>query len=114
MADDISVFSVEDRERWEDEHRQGGLPSQSWIYARGLMPSGIRSQLAVIRCRGMRMLLPFFERSWNGTTDVATIPGLSGAIIDPSSAAPLLLWRDFAIGQRWIAGYIQLAVSVRL
>jgi CelD/BcsL family acetyltransferase involved in cellulose biosynthesis len=114
MTEDISIISVEDRERWEDEHREGGLPSQSWIYARGLMASGIMAKLAVVRCKGSRMLLPFFERSWNGTTDIATIPGLSGASIDPSSAAPLSLWREFAISQRWVAGYIQLAMAVRL
>src|SRR5262249_33961955 len=28
--------------------------------------------------------------------------------------APLSLWREFAISQGWVAGYIQLAMSVRL
>jgi hypothetical protein len=109
MSEDVTILRLDDRERWEAEHRQDGLPSQSWGYAWGLSASGFDPKLAVVRSKGARMLLPFFERSFMGTTDIATIPGLSGASIEPNSSAPLALWREFAIEQNWIAGYIQLA-----
>ncbi|MEA2714843.1 MAG: hypothetical protein QOK27_2804 [Gemmatimonadales bacterium] len=60
------------------------------------------------------MVMPFFEREWAGRTDIATIQGLSGASISPSSTAPLSLWREYAASQGWVAGYIQLATSVEL
>jgi len=114
MSEDVTILRLDDRERWEAEHRQGGLPSQSWGYAWGLSASGVDPKLTVVRSKGARMLLPFFERTFMGTTDIATIPGLSGASIEPNSSAPLALWREFAIEQNWIAGYIQLALSVEL
>jgi hypothetical protein len=114
MAEDVTILSLADRELWIVEHRQGGLPSQSWDYAWGLSASGIDPKLAIVRSNGARMLLPFFERDWNGTVDIATILGLSGASIVPDSGAPLSLWREFATVEGWVAGYIQLAVSVDL
>lgn len=114
MKDDVSIIPVADRERWIAEHREGGLPSQSWAYARALSASGIDPKLAVVRAAGARMLLPFFERTWLGTTDIATIFGASGAIIYPSSGPPLSLWREFARGQGWVAGYIQLSPTLEV
>ena len=114
MTEDITILSLEDRERWVAEHAAGGLPSQSWNFARGLSASGEMPKLAVVRAAGGRMLLPFFERHWRGTTDIATIAGISGASIVPSTAAPLRLWSDYAAGQGWVAGYIRLAITVDL
>jgi hypothetical protein len=109
MTDEITILSLEDQDRWNAEHRQGGLPSQSWNYAWSLHASGIDPKLAIVRSRGARMLLPFYERNWMGSTDIATIVGGSGASIFPNSAAPLSLWRRFAASQGWIAGYIQIS-----
>lgn len=114
MIDDVVVLGLKDREQWEAEHREDGLPSQSWSYAWGLTASGYDPQLAIVRSKGARMLFPFFVRSFMGTTDIASIPGLSGASISPSSAAPLSLWREYAIGRGWVAGYLKLATSVEL
>ncbi len=114
MAERITILTLEDRERWEAEHRQGGLPSQSWRYAWALSASGFVPKLAVVENGGARMVLPFFERSWLGAIDIATVPGLSGASLSPISEAPLRLWRDYAISQNWVAGYIQLAASTDL
>ena len=114
MAGRITILTLEDRERWEVEQRQGGLPSQSWRYAWGLSASGFTPKLAVVENGGARMLLPFFERSWQGATDIATVPGLSGGSISPISIAPLCLWRDYAVTQNWVAGYIQLAAPIDL
>jgi hypothetical protein len=113
MTDDgIAIISLDERDRWEAEHRRDGLPSQSWTYAHALRAMGIEPRLAVVQAGGARMLLSFFERSWNGATDIATTTGLSGASIVPSSSAPLALWREYARTRGWVAGYVRLATSV--
>jgi hypothetical protein len=114
MADQVSILSLADRDRWEAEHLDGGLPAQSWRYAHALSASGIDPQLAVIRTADARMLVPFFEREWSGHTDVSTVVGLSGASILPSSPSPLSAWRDYATARGWVASYMQLAVDVDL
>jgi CelD/BcsL family acetyltransferase involved in cellulose biosynthesis len=100
MSEDITVLRLDDRERWEAEHRQGGLPSQSWNYAFGLSASGFDPKLAIVRSKGARMLLPFFERSFMGTTDIATIPGLSGARYDE-----LCERAGVVAGETWFPAY---------
>ena len=114
MKDEVHIIPLADRERWEAEHRVDGLPSQAWSYAWALSASGVQPQLAVVHAGGARMVMPFFERDWLGTTDVATTLGLSGASIAPNSTAPLSLWQEFATAQGWVDGYIQLATSVDL
>lgn len=114
MMEGISIVSLDQQERWEAALSTDGLPSHSWGYARALRDSGIEPELAVVRSGGSRMLLPFFAREWAGTTDIATVPGLSGASIDPASPAPLATWRRHAEEQGWIAGYIQLAPGCEL
>lgn len=111
MPEDITVLSLADRERWEAEHKEDGLPSQSWNYAFALQASGFDTRLAIVRSGSSRMLLPYFERSFMGTTDIATIPGLSGASIEPPSSAPLSLWHEYATSRGWVAGYVQLALG---
>lgn len=114
MRDVVTIVSLTERDRWVAEHREGGLPSQSWSYAWGLSASGVNPKLAIVRSGGARMLMPFFERQWMGSTDIATILGASGASIVPNSTAPLALWRKFAAAQGWVAGYIQLSPFVDL
>lgn len=55
--------------------------------------------------------MPFFERAWADTVDIATTPGLSGASISGDPGRALTLWHEFAASRGWIAGYIQLAVT---
>lgn len=114
MATEVSIVSIDDRERWNAEHSDGGLPSQSWSYAWALSAGGIDPKLAVVRAKDARMLLPFYRRVWGHSIDIATPIGLSGASITPPSAAPLAVWREFAAAQGWVAGYIQLAPFVDL
>jgi hypothetical protein len=114
MKDDIEIFTLDQREQWTAAHRDVGFPSQSWQYAWALSAAGIAPKLAVVRSGGARMLLPFFEREWQGTIDIATILGAAGASISGNSSAPLSLWREHAIAQGWVAGYIQLSTSVNL
>lgn len=108
MGDEITVLSLDDRQRWETVQEKA-LPSQTWSYAAGLADSGFCPKLAIVKCQGSRMLLPFAERSWSGASDVATLPGLSGASIYPPSAAPLELWRNYAGHRGWVSGYLQLS-----
>lgn len=113
MSDGIVILTLQDRERWTREHCIDGLPSQSWNYAWGLSAAGVDPRLAVVRAGGARMLLPFIERPWLDTVDIATILGMSGASIVPAaSPAPLLLWQEYAKSRGWISGYIQLAAAV--
>jgi GNAT acetyltransferase-like protein len=112
VVEEVEIVALDDRDRWEAEHRIDGLPSQSWTYASALSASGSEPKLAIVRAAAARMLLPFFERDWLGTTDVATIRGLSGTSITPAASAPLGLWREYATSQGWVAGYIQLATAV--
>ena len=112
MAEDVTILSLADRERWVAEQQDRGLPSQSWDYACGMSASGVDPKLAVVRSKGARMLMPFYERAWNGTIDIATLLGLSGASIVPSSSAPLQLWREYAASCGYVAGYIQLSAAV--
>lgn len=114
MREEVTIVSLNEKERWESEHQRGGLPSQSWGYAWALSASGYEPVLAIVESQGSRMLLPFFKRQWKDTIDVATIPGLSGACIYPHSTAPLELWHEFATSQGWIAGYIQIAPWVEI
>lgn len=108
MSDGITLIGLEDAAGWEAA-TAAGLPSQGWHYARGLAAAGLRPQLAVVEAGGARMLLPFHERLWQGSTDIVTLPGLSGALIRPDSAAPLALWHRHAAGRGWVCGYLQLA-----
>jgi hypothetical protein len=113
-ADQITVLSLADRDRWEAEHEDGGLPSQAWGYARALSATGIEPHLAVVRAGGARMFLPFFKREYMGHVDIATTMGLSGTSIAPASTAPLSLWREYAAAEGWVAGYIQLDAKLEL
>jgi hypothetical protein len=111
---EITILTLADRERWEAEYRDYGLPSHSWQYAWGLAASGFAPQLAIVKAGGSQMILPFFEREWRGYRDIATVPGLSGASIMPDSAPPLDAWHDYARQRGWVSGYIQLAIESRL
>jgi len=113
-VDDVEVLGIEDQERWIAAHREGGLPAQSWHYAWALSAGGVQPRLAIVRSGGARMLMPFYEREWRGSIDIATILGPSGASILPNSAAPLALWHEYAAAQHWVAGYVQLSTSVDL
>lgn len=111
---EVTILSLADRDAWNAEHRDGGLPSQSWRYAAALSASGVDPKLAIVRSGGSRMLMPFVEHHWSGSTDIATLVGASGASLVGGSAAPLSLWREFAVGQGWVSGYIQLSPCLPL
>lgn len=108
---DITLIGLHERAAWEAATAQQGLPSQTWAYAWGLAAEGIEPQLAVVRASGAEMLLPFVERPIGGHVDVATLPGLSGALLRGDGDAPLATWSAFARRRGWVSGYIQLACA---
>ncbi len=107
-AETVTLIPFEDRTGWEAAS-SGALPGQGWGHAAGLAAGGYRPELAVVEAGGARMLLPFHRRSFRGTTDIASLPGLSGALIRPDSAATLRLWAEFARDRGWVSGYVQLS-----
>lgn len=111
MTSDIRVLTLEQRAEWEREHAVGGLPGQSWSYCRALAPSFTDPRLAVVEAGSSRMLMPYVERSWRTERDVTTPVGLAGATIEGDATTLLELWRDYAVDQGWVAGYIQLAAG---
>ena len=107
----ITVIGLRDRADWEKATREVGLPSQTWAYAWGLAAEGHSPKLAVVRAGGAEMLLPFLERPFRDRIDVATLPGLSGALLSHDNPAPLAIWTAFARTRGWVSGYIQLALA---
>lgn len=109
MSDDlVTLIPFDDRAAWEIA-AAGAMPSQSWGHAAGLHANGLIPELAVVWSQGATMLLPFHRRPFDDAADIATLPGLSGALITPTSAAPLAAWARFAQRQGWVCGYIQLS-----
>jgi len=107
----LILIGLNDQAAW-DRATANGLPSHSWHYAAGLAQAGLSPQLAVVEAQGSRLILPFHQRNWGGFVDVATLPGLSGALVlpTPADARPLFdLWREFAQVQGWVSGYLQLS-----
>lgn len=111
---DVEVITMDQPGRWMDAHALGGLPSQSWHYAQGLLAAGIEPMLAVVNAGGSRMLMPFHERGWQDSIDITTLIGTSGAHVTNHSSLPLKRWRDHAIERGYVAGYIQLSTSTCL
>ena len=109
MTDDtITLIALADRPAWELATR-AALPGQSWGHAAGLAADGYKPELAVVRAQGAKLILPFHRRDADGAVDIATLPGLSGAMVAGDTFAPLAAWSRFAARQGWVAGYIQLS-----
>lgn len=107
----VTILALQDREAWERVYAAHGLPSHSWHYANGLAAAGYDPRLAVVEADGARLVLPFFERDWNGHTDIASLPSLSGAAHDGATLAPFEVWAEYARAQGWVCGYVQLAIG---
>jgi hypothetical protein len=114
MSHDVQIIPLSDPDRWRAELAVDGRPAQAWDYLSAISRAGATPQLAIIRAGGARLVLPFIEREWSGSVDIATPLGLSGASMQVPSAAPFAAWREYAIGRRWVAGYIQLAEDLQI
>jgi len=68
----------------------------------------------VVEAGGARLVLPFHERRRGAVRDVATLPGLSGALVLPEgadAAAAFALWACHARDRGWVTGYLQLSLG---
>jgi hypothetical protein len=107
----VTIIGLDDPEAWEAAAAEG-LPSHSWHYAAGYAKAGLDPALAIVEAAGARMILPFHRRVWGEHVDVATLAGLSGALVLPAEAdaRPLFeTWRAHALEQGWVTGYLQLS-----
>ena len=104
----VTLIGLNDRSAWEAATLDA-LPGQTWGHAAGLAEDGLVPQLAVVQAGASRMILPFHQRVFGGHVDIATLPGLSGALLQPDDAAPLAVWAAYAARQGWVAGYLQLS-----
>lgn len=107
MRDGIEIAGIGDRALWE-ALADPDAPSQAWAYAVALAEEGLVPQLVRLQAGGGEVTFAFHVRTRDGVADVATLPGLSGAVIRGAPGAALALWRDHARVQGWVAGYVQL------
>ncbi|MGH8030312.1 MAG: GNAT family N-acetyltransferase [Arenimonas sp.] len=105
----VELVPLIDRERWLAQDARDGRPSQSWHYAHAIAQGGFDPQLAVVEADGGRLCLPLHVRSWREDCDIATWIGLSGVSTQGDVARAWSVWREFAVAQGWVAGYLQLA-----
>ncbi len=108
MPGAITILTIRDRAAW-DAAAAGALPGQQWSHAAGLAADGWDPRLAVVEAGGGRMILPFHVRTFGADADIATLPGLSGALITGAPLAPLREWDAFARAEGFVAGYLQLS-----
>jgi hypothetical protein len=109
MRPSVEIVMLADRVSWMSAEAELGLPTHTWAYAKAMQASGFEPKLAVVRTADAQMVMSFVERTYRGTTDIATIYGLSGASINGRAASALDAWREYAISQGWVAGYLQVS-----
>jgi hypothetical protein len=109
MQSSVEIVELADRVGWMSAESDLSLPTHTWAYAKAMQASGFEPKLAVVRTVDAQMVMSFVERTYRGTTDIATIYGLSGASIKGRAASALDAWREHAISQGWVAGYVQLS-----
>lgn len=61
-----------------------------------------------LECEGVRVVCPFFERSWQGHVDIAKPFGFSGFVGTSTCPDLARLWRDFARERGYVCGYLGL------
>lgn len=107
MTAEIRVATLRDPEIWHGFHAESGIPSHSWSYAATFAASGIAPRIARVSDGHGRLIIPFYERAWRGTTDVCTLLSVSGAYARPPVAGLVDAWSEFSRAQGWVAGYLQ-------
>jgi hypothetical protein len=104
---ELRIANLADRDLWEAIHAEGGIPAHAHGVAAALAASGIEPRLALVRSTNGGMVLPYFERRWQGTTDICTWLSVSGARLWGDSIPALAAWEAHARACGWVAGYIQ-------
>jgi len=114
MTSDLVVIPVADRVRWEAVALESGVPSHGWSFCAALGDSGPSPSLARISHQGSVLIMPFVERPWADTVDIATITTVSGASWTAPDAVVLDSWSRHGASQGWIAGYLQFRPGTEL
>lgn len=107
MRPELQIATLANPELWDAIHAISGIPSHSRTYAEALTHSGITTQLALVHTAEGGMVLPFFERYWQGKSDVCTWLSVSGARLWGDPVPALAVWHAEAQARGWVAGYIQ-------
>lgn len=107
MMANIRIATLSDKSLWDDIRAMSGIPSHSWSYAKAWSHSGIDPRLALVSSGGGSLIIPYYERFWQGTIDICTVLSVSGAYAHPPLARLAESWSDFSRAQGWVAGYLQ-------
>lgn len=105
----LRIAALSDRAAWDAIAATTGVPSHQWSYAAALAQGGLAPCIAEARAEGGRVVIPFFERGWHGSTDVCTLLSVSGATAEGLAGPALALWQAQARARGWVAGYLQFA-----
>ena len=104
---DLVVISLADHERWEAVATESGVPSHRWDFCAALAYSGPAPSLARVSNQGSVLIMPFVERTWADTVDIATITTVSGASWSAPDSSVLDQWGHYGASREWVAGYMQ-------
>lgn len=104
----VTVVRLDDPARWAALVAGCGGPGLTTGYALGLHRSGAVPMLVEVQADGARLLFCAVEREWEGTLDVATAYGLTGAWMSRPDPRLLGRWHEHAAGSGYVAGYLQL------
>lgn len=111
MDIDIVVAGLGDAALWDAIHAESDIPSHARSVAAALALGGIVPRLARLARGEARLVIPFFERTHAGRTDICTWLSVSGAWARPPLAPLIAAWDAHARGQGWVASYIQVEPS---
>lgn len=105
----VSIVTLDQPDRWAQVAAGIGGPGLLPGYALGLAQSGAAPILVEVRHPGSRLVFCAVERDWEGTLDIATCYGLTGAWMSEPDAGLLATWHRHAVARGYVAGYLQLA-----
>jgi hypothetical protein len=103
----LQIASLAEPDLWRAVQAEGRIPAHAYSLAAALAESGIDPRLALIRTAEGGMVVPFFARDWQGTTDICTWLSVSGARLWGDPAGALAIWDAHARACGWVASYIQ-------
>ena len=108
-ATGVSIVTIDQPDRWAQIVAGIGGPGLTPGYALGLAQSGPAPMLVEVGRPGARLVFCAIEREWQGTRDIATGYGLTGAWMSEPDAGLLATWHRHATARGYVAGYLQLA-----
>jgi Acetyltransferase (GNAT) domain len=114
MKDHVAVARIEQAGLWNAWHTESGVPSHGWRYNAAYCAAGISPCLARVATPGGLMILPYYERQWQGRTDICSTISVNGASLQGDAAAVMSTWETYARDAGWVAGYLQFEPAAQL